>query len=138
MSVPSRETRREKLKVLLEADGSWQAVYDHQPASFGGQSPIATVHNGGVEFPSETFGGDEDAVMELLVTNYVKRDEPDAAEDTLDDLLAAVVDVVKVNRKSAGYWARLEVSGPTEPDYYVVDGVQYRAELIRLQATIYV
>lgn len=125
--------------ALLDAEGSWQAVYDHQPASFGGQSPVSTVHNGGVEFPSETFGGgDEDAVMELLVTNYVKREDADAAEDTLDALLIALVDVVKANRKDDGNWDRLVVNGPTEPDYYVVDGVQYRAEIIRLQATIYV
>lgn len=123
--------------ALLDAEGSWQAVYDHQPASFGGQSPVATVHSGGVEFPSETFGGDEDAVMELLVTNYVRRDDADAAEDTLDALLIALVNVVKTNRTDAN-WSRLVVNGLTEPDYYVVDGVQYRAELIRLQATIYV
>lgn len=138
MSVPNRQTRRDRLKALLVAAGVWQEVYDHQPKSFQGQSPVATVHGGPVDFPLMTFGGDEDAEIELWVTNFVKRDDAAAAEDSLDALLLAVGDVVVANRKDAGFWNELFLRGPTEPDYPTIDGVQYRSELVRVVATVYV
>lgn len=137
MAIANRKTRRDHLQDLLIAKGNWQEVYKSQPPTFDGQSPVATVHSGGVETPQETFGGDEDVEMELLVTNFVKREEVDAAEDALDDLLVALIEVVLANDTAAGYWNDLQIRGATEPDYVMVDGEQYRSESVRVVATVY-
>lgn len=138
MTFPSRQTRREWLKEILENEGSWQAAYDHQPASFEGQSPAATVHSGAMDWANVTGQrGVQVVTMEFLVTNFVKRHDPAAAEDQLDSLLATVVELVNLHRQALGKWDDLRIVGPTEPDYYLVDGEQYRGELIRVEATIY-
>jgi len=139
MSVPSRRSMRERLAALLTTAGNWQAAYNEQPQSFSGQSPVATVHGGSVTLPQETFGTDEDLVVELIVTNFVKRADPAAAEDSLDALLVALLDVVVANQKDAsGNWDNLFIAGSTEPDYFLVDGKQYRGEVIRVMAEKYV
>ena len=137
MSFPDRDTRRDYLAALLTAEGSWQIVYNHQPTSFQGQSPVATVHSGPVEWENLTAARALQVVrMTLLVTNYMKRDDAEDAEDQLDALLATVVGLVNDNARVASIWNDLRITG-TEPDYYLVDGEQYRAEVIRVEATVY-
>lgn len=139
MSAPDRAVMRGALATLLEDAGDWQAVYDCQPKTFGGQSPVATVHNGPASFEFLAAGHTPTAYFyEFVVTNLVRRgpdDAEDAAEAALDALLEAILDVVNANRRT-DEWTLLDLVGPTEPDYYMVDGVQYRAEAVTVRAVV--
>lgn len=137
MSIPDRAEYREEIAALMTAAGDWQAVYDHQTKDFGQQSPVGMVHSGPVTWRETTFGGNgQEMQITVIVTNLVKRTDDDAAEDTLDDLLMALIELVEANQDNA-LWEFLSI-GDTEPDYYTIDGVQYRGELIPLIATAYV
>lgn len=135
VTMPSRESRRDRIQALLTANGSWQQVYNHQPATFNQQSPVVTVHSGPVRTIDETFEGHRLLQMGVVVTNFVKRDDASSAEDTLDTLLQAVVQVVSDNQDDA-LWEYVEIDD-TEPDYVTVDGVAYRIEIIPLWPTVY-
>lgn len=139
MSAPDRAAMRGALATLLEDTGDWQAVYDCQPKTFGGQSPVATVHNGPAMFEFLAAGHAPVAYFyDFIITNYVRRgpdDAEDAAETAMDSLLESVLDVVDENRR-ADEWTLLDLAEMTAPDYYVVDGVQYRAEAITVRATV--
>lgn len=135
VTMPSRETRRDRIQALLAANGSWQEVYNHQPKTFSQKSPVATVHNGPVRTIDETFEGHRLLQMGVVVTNFVKREDASGAEDTLDTLLVAVVQVVSDNQDDA-LWEYVEIDD-TEPDYVTVDGVAYRIEMIPLWPTVY-
>lgn len=137
MSIVDRASYREAIAALLTSEGSWQAVYDHQTKDFSQQSPVAMVHSGRVTWRETTFGGHgQEMQIMVIVTNLVKRSDANAAEDTLDDLLQVVVGVAEANQDNA-LWEALLV-GDTEPDYYLIDGVQYRAERVPLIAVVYV
>lgn len=43
MAIANRKARRDYLRGLLGATGVWQEVYKSQPATFNGQSPVATI-----------------------------------------------------------------------------------------------
>lgn len=132
-----RTAQRERLAALLTAAGNWQAVYDHQPGDFSGQTPVATVHGGGVGTGQDVFGSDLGRTVRLLVTNFVKRRDGAASEGNLDELLVAVLDLIKTNYKDAGNWLALEVEGASEPDYYLINGEQYRGETITVAALVW-
>jgi hypothetical protein len=139
MSAPDRAVMRGALATLLSDAGEWQAVYDCQPKTFGGQSPVATIHNGPANFEFLAAGHAPVAYSyEFIITNHVRRgpdDAENAAEAALDALLEAVLDVVDENRRT-DEWTLLDLAEMTAPDYYMVDGVQYRAEAIRVRATV--
>ncbi len=98
---------------------------------------MATVHSGPVRQVQDAFDDSQDVQVEIWHTNYVKRTDPDTAEDTLDDLLVVVGDMAIENRTDSN-WDELRIEGPTQPEYLVIDGQQYRAEQIRLVMTVYV
>lgn len=134
--MPScRQDRRDRIKEILEDSGNWQAVYDHQPATFSQQSPVATVHSGPVRTVEEAFGGRKLLQLGVVVTNFVKRDDAAAAEDTLDTLLEAVVQLMADNQND-DLWEYVEVDD-TQPDYLTIDGVAYRVETIPLWPTVF-
>lgn len=135
VDMPSRQDKRDRIKAILEDDGSWQEVYDHQPKSFDGQSPVATVHSGPVRTIDEAFGGKKLLQTGVVVTNFVKRDDAATAEDALDTLLEKVIQLMADNQNDSE-WEYVEVDD-TLPDYVTVDGVQYRAEIIPLWPTVY-
>jgi hypothetical protein len=139
MAMPGRGAIRAALKALFQANGAWVAGYSSQPKTFGGKSPVFTLHNDplGWEWLAAGFAPDRYDVR-FQLTNYVRRgqrDDADEAEAMLDALLEAAVAVVQANRTHA-LWATLEMENQTEPDYYLVDGVQYRVEVLRLTATV--
>lgn len=138
MTIPNRKDIRKRWVALVTATGTWRAVYDHQPATFNGVSEVATVHGGPFGQEEVVFGdGEPDVLVTLLHTNLIRRDAPSVAEDDLDDLLVATAQLVADNQKdSAGNWHELRLVD-TAPDYYEVDGQQYRAEQIRLEFKIY-
>ncbi len=134
-----REAIRAGIQELLETNGAWQAVYASQPKSFGGQSPVATLHNAPLVWEALAAGFAPDLYeAEIWLTNYVRRgpeDDSAAAEALLDDLLEAAFAVVAANRIGAA-WSEVVLVPPTEPDYAIVDGVQYRMERLRLLFTV--
>lgn len=139
MSAPDRETLRAALAALLEATETWQAVYTSQPKTFEGQSPVATVHNGPARFEFLAAGHAPQAYFyQFVVTNYARRgpdDDEATAEAQMDALLMEVLDVVDTHRRE-DEWTLLEIVGASAPDYYIVDGVQYRAEAVTLEAMV--
>jgi len=139
MTVIARSTIRGAIKTLLDATAKWQATYTSQPKSFGGVSPVATLHDGPLDWEFLAAGYTPDVYKaEIWLTNYVRRgpdDDADAAETMLDTLFAAVAGIVAANRKGT-YWTLLDLAPPTEPDYAMVDGIQYRSERIRLVFTL--
>jgi hypothetical protein len=139
MSAPDRAALRGALATLLQTAGAWQVVYDCQPKTFSGQSPVATVHNGPASFEFLAAGHAPTAwFYEFEITNLVRRgpeDAEEAAEAALDALLETVLDVLDGNRRT-DEWTLLDLVGATAPDYYIVDGVQYRAEAITVRATV--
>lgn len=139
MAIPSRADLRARWVALVTAEGSWTGgVYDHQPGTLDGDTKVATVHGGEVVLEPVVFGGgDQDVQIRLLHTNYTRRDDPDQAEDDLDALLLAVAQVAQDNYKdSAGNWDEARLLR-TEPDYFVISGQQYRAEVVTLEFTVY-
>ncbi|MBN2389892.1 MAG: hypothetical protein JXR84_04170 [Anaerolineae bacterium] len=139
MTVIARSTIRTALKALLDATTKWQATYTSQPKSFGGLSPVATLHDGPLDWELLAAGYTPDVYKaEIWLTNYVRRgpdDDTDTAETALDTLFAAVAGVVAASRKTTN-WTLVDMASPTEPDYSMVDGVQYRSERIRLVFTL--
>ena len=139
MTVIARTAIRTAFKALLDATTTWQATYKSQPKSFGGQSPVATLHDGPLEWEFLAAGYTPDVYKaEIWLTNYVRRgadDDSDAAEAALDTLFQAVAGVVAANR-AATNWTLCDLVPATEPDYVMVDGVQYRSERIRLMFTL--
>lgn len=135
MAIPSRAAIRARWVALATAQGSWNAVYDHQPDTFEGATEVATVHGGVVEQDEVVFGGEPDVRVSLLHTNLVRRDDPDAAEDALDALLQATGQLATDNRTDA-LWSGVRIA-QAEPDYYVIDGKPYRAEVVRLVFSVF-
>lgn len=131
----ARNTIRTNFAALLTTNGSWQAVYTSEPKSFGGQSPVVTLHDGPLDWEYLAAGHTPDAYSaEIWLTNYVRRgpnDNVDTAETALDTLFAAAAAVIKANRTGTG-WTEVWLTPPTQPDYAMVDGVQYRLEQLRL------
>lgn len=136
-AIINREAARDRLKELMEAEGLWAEVHSHQPSSIDSKSPVATIHNGYIEFtPLTGRGGRMQSTYELLVTNLIRRDSaPAAAEDLMDSLLSAVAGLILTYSEGGPQepWNHAWVMGPTEPDYYTIDGIQYRGEIIRAQ-----
>lgn len=132
-----RHGQRDALAALLVSAGNWQAVYAYQPVSLNGLSPVATIHAGPLRWAREAAGQETVVEAVLIVTNLVRRDlAADAAEDALDTLLAALLGVVAAN-DTGTKWDDLYVESPTAPDYYVVDGIQYRAEAVQVVAVVH-
>jgi hypothetical protein len=136
-AIINREATRDRLKELMEAEALWAEVHAYQPSSLDSKSPVATIHNGSLELTNLTGrGGRVQANYELLVTNLVRRDAaPAAAEDELDALLSAVAGLIMTHAEGGPQepWNHAWVAGPTEPDYYTIDGIAYRGEIIRVQ-----
>ena len=138
MAAPSRKNRRDRMKTLLEATELYQAVYASQPKNFDGQSPVATVHSGAMTSEEMTFAGAYELGLGIVVTHFVKRDgsDTDTVEDQLDALLVGLMDLVADNQADALWPNGLEI-GNTRPDYFDVDGVEYRGETIELRPKIF-
>lgn len=139
MTFPSREAIRDAWVELLEDSGDFDAVYGYQPDVLLGATNVATVHAGRFEQEEVVFGGSvPDVRVTLIQTNLVRRDDPEAAEDALDALLAATGALVTANRadSTTGLWQHLQLERG-EPDYFLIDGKQYRGEIINLVFTVY-
>lgn len=138
MAFPSREAIRDAWVGLLEDSGAFNIVFGYQPDVLSGATKVATVHAGRFEQEEVVFGGSvPDVRITLIQTNLVRRDDPETAEDALDALLEETGAIVTANRsESTGLWHDLRLERG-EPDYFVIDGKPYRAEVISLVFTVY-
>lgn len=137
-TLTSRKTVRAQLKTVLKTgvetifdiDGWSLAAYESEPKDFGGQSPALWVHSDGsmtvlVDYARE--------LHRFWVTWVWKRDDPDTTEDALDDLSQAVRQTLYDHAEEPGYWSDLLFEDEfTEVVYLLLDGVQYRAERLRV------
>jgi hypothetical protein len=139
-TMTSRKTYRKGLATLLGTDPTLVAVFDHESANPGGQSPFATVHSDRTrtQFPDYTRQRHR-----FWLTLYWKRGQAGDTEDRLDDLSAAVRQLLIDNTdlSGSGLWHDLEFDeedqgGEGGMDCVLIDGVAYRRE--RIPVTVFV
>ena len=118
-SISNRKDARNSLVTALQTITGFQAVYDHLPKTFSGQSPVCTV-DAISQFPdfnapalAETF--------QFAVGVWVDRGDAAASEDLLDDLAQDVAEVVQGWHNSIFYQ-------PSEATYEELERGQYRVE----------
>ena len=148
----NREAVRDAVATLLE-DGLTgtgnpvQAVYNHQVGDFAGQSPVVVVSSAGSGRPAMTFSGNR-ATFWLNVHVFVLYSDEgdwgeDDAEDRLDLIEADIAGIVDTNRgptddwQKLGYGERMSGAGRSQTGAVVVGGLEYRTELIPLQAEVF-
>ena len=138
MSVQSRKAVREEVGMLLTTrlTGA-QQVYTDQPSGFGGQSPVVVVASSGSEREGankRTFGGPIAPLFALDVYVFVLASATNA-DDALDDLEAAVAQLV-ADEPQAQTWTAIGYGGRTETEFVtVLDGSEYKRERIPLVLT---
>ena len=148
----NRETVRDAVATLLE-DGLTgtgnpvQAVYNCQVGDFDGQSPVVVVSSGGSARPAMTFQGNRATFWVNVHVFVLYSDEgdwgEDDAEDRLDLIEKEIAGIVETNRGPTDYWQKLAYGermsgmGRTQTGSVVVGGLEYRTELIEMQAEVF-
>lgn len=148
MPAYNRETARDALAALfstaLVSPTLAQAVYNHLPAKFNGQTPVVCVGSGGTERTPIHIGAQKFHTW-VYLTVYVfvlYSEEPGGAwtralaEDRLDLLEVTIADVVMANRNNPGVWDMLEYAGRTVIEGPVTIGQSYLIETINLKARV--
>jgi hypothetical protein len=143
MSVPNRKTTREAFAALLSTalvdTNLCQAVYEYQPADFGGQSPVVTVSALGSERARRTQRGSENTFyfsvhVFALYSDGGGWDERDA-EDAIDNIEQAIAKVVDDNTTTA--WASIGIDDRTTADSVEIGGNEYRRETIVIKTVVF-
>lgn len=124
----NRSDARALAKTTLEGLALFRQVYSYEPRSFGGYSPVATIHAKSLDLVEDARGLTS-AGGEIWVTLYLARPEGQeaAVEDRMDDLARAAafalaaafsphVAQVQIGPSQSGY--------PTRP----LDNQTYRME----------
>ena len=133
MTVPNRKSLRSDLVTKLKAQVTLLAndsdgtvhVFDHLVKNLNGLSPVCTIESGPTNYD---LSGDSEAshAMGFIIGNWIKRDDADAAEDTLDDLIVAEVGTLRKEYNA-------KFTQPSMPDYETLDGVEYRIEFFAVE-----
>ena len=144
MSV-SRETVRKAfasvLQTTLVGGGLAQAVYDYQVGDFGGQSPVVVVASGPIMRERRSLGPCYHTTAALMVYIFVAYADPASnwteanAEDRLDAIEVAIADTLLAN-SSTPNWSDAHYFQPTQVDGVEIGGIEYRRELITIEAEI--
>lgn len=143
----SRADARKAFAELLEAalvgnDKPAAAVYDHQVGDFGKLSPIVTVTSGPILRRHQGMGG---ACWRTTVTLYVHVFVLYAdgsgwteanAEDAIDAIEVVVADTVLANAQGDDWTELTYADEPTLIDGVEIAGVEYRREVITVQAEV--
>jgi len=114
----NRKALRADLAANVTAHLTVSAVHKCLPSKLAGKSPVITIETG-KSLPAET--PETPGWPGLIVGIWVRHDVAETAEDELDDLVDAFIDMV--NEHYNARW-----NSPTEPSYEVDDGVLYRVE----------
>lgn len=133
-TLTSRKTSRAQMATLLGEISTFVAVYDHQTKNIDGKSPVGMVHSDG---SMQTFPDYLREWHRFIVSLLWKRSDDDATEDYIDDLAKDVRQKLYDNVDEAGYWHDIEFDEEfSEMDYVLIDGEQYRRELIRVAVLV--
>lgn len=139
MSVLSPKVAREKLRSLLStALGTTATIKKYLPKELTPELPIVSVSTAAYT-PDRVIQTTRNYPMEFDVWIFRDRREAtdaalQAAEDAVDDLVAAVSEVIASNPSVDGYWDDLALRSQIEYGYTMVSGIQYRTALIPLMA----
>lgn len=117
----NRKRVRKALAAEFLASSAFQSVFDHLGKDFQGESPVCTVENGPVRLTSTPSDPSD---LYLVVGVWIRRDDAlsaQQAEDSLDDLLTVVEDVV-LNKFNGSFETQ------SLPDYELIGGHDYRVE----------
>lgn len=147
MSSISRRPAREALAALLTTAlvGSGKpatAVYDYLVGDFEGQSPVVVVASGPMLRLRDNLGECYRSRFNLRCFVFVAYSDPAGtwteadAEDAIDAIEAAIADVVLANGRVSGAWDKLTNEEVTELDSVTIGGVEYRREIITLEAEV--
>ena len=117
-AISNRKDARNSLVAALTAVPGFQAVFNHLPKDFDGQSPVCTI-DGVSQYPQfmpaifETF--------QFAVGVWVRRDDAATAEDQIDDLAQSVAQTIAA-------WHNGTFYQPSEATYEELESGQYRVE----------
>lgn len=149
MSAFNRKAVRQQfaglLSTALTGASLAQSVLRYLPATLGNKSPVVAVAGGGSERERAHLGANTWRTwVYLQVTVFVLYSEDSAgtwtrekAEDRLDDIEAAICDVVMANKTLASYWDALYFDGPSAIDGPLpISGVPYVVETYRVKARV--
>lgn len=136
----SRATVREQLAVLLTSalvgtSKPCQAVYDYQPATFSGQSPVVTVSSAGSMRTRFTMQGNR-LTAYLYIHIFVLYADADSgwtesdAEDRLDLIEKTIEETLQTYRTHPSYWSNIAYSEPSQASSAEIGGDEYRVEVI--------
>jgi len=144
-NVTNRETVRDAFYALLNTalvgEGKpAQVGYNYLKADFQGQSPVFAVSSGG-RWPSleavQSRAKSEVYINLYLFALYSEQGgayQEDDAEDALDALEKAAVDVIIDNICVPGSWHQIEYVQPSEPSLIEsLGGDTYKREVIQLR-----
>jgi hypothetical protein len=137
----NRKTVRKALAALITSGVTGlQKVYDYRVGDFGGQSPVATVSSSGSQRERLTFAGSK-ATMAFQVDVFALYSDggswgEDDAEDAIDDIEAAIADVVDANQVTAN-WRALSLEGRSQRIDVEIGGVEYVRESMIIVAGVY-
>lgn len=132
----SRQSRREEVKTALEGTGRFSGgVYEGARRSFGSRSPVAVILSRSYAIQNLTRSLNDGLLYGLSVTIYVAADVgyEDAAEDTLDDLVALTADTLR----DLGYSIGESDAAPDNAPLRNIDGRFYRAERLPISIEDY-
>lgn len=129
--MDSRKAARAALKTLLETITTFEGVYDQLQADFGGLSPICMLASDGSRPAETTTLAGYEREHAILIGLWWARHA--TVEDDIDDLSAAVWDVLEANTGPTNDWGGLTIDEQfSQQDWPIVDGVMYRLEVIRV------
>lgn len=148
-NVTNRQTIRERLasKIDTALDSTWD-VFNYGTISFNGKARNVVVASSDTEYPQDGAGAEEvsasDADFDFAVTIFIlyasdgQSWTPQNSQDALDLGRKLVTDVLRDNRKDAGYWNRLSMVGKSRVSVVPDEaGVPYRYETIFVRTEIY-
>ncbi len=130
----SRETVRDALQVIFDADATWQDVFGYEPKTLGGHTPVMTITSAGTDY-EELSAGVNPTDFRFRLRSYVLVEDqndpdawgPDEAEDKLDEIDKLTREVIRDNTPTGSYGISRE-DGFSSPSWIAEKGLLYRFE----------
>lgn len=96
MAFTNRKTVRQRLATLLNNTGQYQAVYSYPEKNLRHQSPVCVLISDGTnrEIVTDDYETND---FYITVMHFVKRDNTETAQNTLDDLELNLINTIKAN-----------------------------------------
>lgn len=127
----SRKDAREVIAALMSTITTFQAVYEYLKPDFGGLSPVCMLQSDGTRPADTTTLAGYEREHAILIGIWWARHA--TVEDDIDNLSEDVWDVLEANTGPTADWGGLTIDENfSQLDYPIVDGVQYRLEVVRV------